>query len=81
MSVQSKLFANSTYAALTAASAGYVTVELTDTTDLTGHGTGSRHILVNKYWRYYRVQCITDNNCATTDSLIIGKVIFKFYEK
>jgi hypothetical protein len=80
ISVQAKLFANSTYAALTAASAGYATVELTDTTRITGSGTYPRHILANKYWRYYRVQCITDNSCATTDSLILAKVIFKFYE-
>jgi hypothetical protein len=83
MDVQVKLFANSTYAALTESAANTASKELTDTTRITAGGGSAisvRHILANKYWRYYRVICNTDNACATTDSLIISKVIFKFYE-
>lgn len=80
MDVQVKLFANSAYVALTESAANVASKELTDTTRITGSGTYPRHILANKYWRYYRVICNTDNACATTDSLIISKVIFKFYE-
>ena len=80
MDVQAKLFANSDYVSLTESAANISSKELTDTTRITGSGSASKHILANKYWRYYRVICNTDNACATTDSLIIGKVIFKFYE-
>jgi hypothetical protein len=83
MDVQVKLFANSTYAALTESAANTASKELTDTTRITAGGGSAisvRHILANKYWRYYRVICNTDNACATTDSLIISKIIFKFYE-
>ena len=80
MDVQTKLFANSDYVPLTESAANVASKELTDTTRITGSGSASKHILANKYWRYYRVICNTDDACATTDSLIISKVIFKFYE-
>jgi len=73
--LQGKIFANGTYAAIIESAANTTHKELLDTTRI------QYKALPAKYYRYYRVIVNDDNACATTDSLIIGKVIFKLYER
>jgi len=73
MDLQGKIFANSTYAAIIESATNTTHKELLDTTGV--------YAKPAKYYRYYRVIVNDDNACATTDSLIIGKVVFKLYER
>jgi len=72
--LQGKIFENGTYAALLESAANTASKEIADTTRL---NLGN----VTKYYRYYRLIVNHDNACATTDSLVIDKVIWKIYER
>jgi len=72
--LQGKLFINGTYTAIVESAANVAAKELADTTRLSLGNAA-------KYYRYYRLIVNDDNACATTDSLVIDKVIFKLYEK
>lgn len=73
MDLQGKIFENGTYAAIIEGAAKTATFELADTSSI--------YALPATFYRYYRVIVNDDNACATTDSLTLGKVIFKIYER
>jgi len=72
--LQGKIFENGTYAALIESAANDASKELADTTRL-NLGNAA------KYYRYYRIIVNHDNACATTDSMVIDKIIWKIYER
>ena len=73
MDLQGKIFENGTYAAIIEGATKVATFELIDTTGV--------YAKPAKYYRYYRGIVNNDDKHAKTDSLIIGKIIFKLYER
>ncbi len=73
MVLSGKVFENGTYANIISGAGKTASFELNDTILVTDGPAYN--------YRYYRVQVNDDNNCATTDSLVLSKIIFKIFER
>jgi hypothetical protein len=71
--LQGKHFSASSYASVFAGTGKSADYELADTTLLTEKELGT-------FYRYYRVELTTDDNCADTDSITFNAIYFKFHE-
>jgi len=74
--LQGKVFANDTYASIIAGTTKSASYSLSDTIPKI-----SLYPNPSKFYRYYRVLINDDNACASTDSLVLSKIIFKVYER
>ena len=68
-----KHFLNDSYTTINNQAAKYADLVVADTLNASERDN-------NKYYRYFRMTLATDNNCATTDSIIFSAINFKVME-